>query len=196
MCEVRKILRHSREGENPSPHYLNARERYSVIPAHAGIQRPTTPTPEKSTPSFPKTLHHSQKHSVIPQNTPSFPRRRESTIPAHAGIQRPTTPTPEKNTPSFPKTLRHSREGGNDGVFFSGVGVVGQWIPQPAPGVADVGNAIDVIVAEYPVASGDHFIQPVETFDCPDQPESLQQSSRQLPQNTCYKIGFEIGYVS
>ena len=119
-----------------------------------------------------------------------------SVIPTKARIHRPTTSMPEKDTPSFPKTLRHSREGGNDGIFFSGVGVVGQWIPQPAPGVADVGNAIDVIVAEYPVASGDHFIQPVETFDCPDQPESLQQSSRQLPQNTCYKIGFEIGYVS
>ena len=51
-----------------------------------------------------------EKHSIIPKNTPSFPRRRESTIPAHAGIQRPTTPMPEKNTPSFPKTLRHSQK--------------------------------------------------------------------------------------
>ena len=111
--------------------------------AHAGIHRPTTPTPEKNTPSFPR-----RRESTIPahagihrpttpmpeKNTPSFPRRRESTIPAHAGIHRPTTPTPEKNTPSFPRRrestmsahagihrpttptlrrIRHSRAGGN-----------------------------------------------------------------------------------
>ena len=133
------FIKHSAIPKN-TPSFPRRRE--STIPAHAGIQRPTTPTPEKNTPSFPKTLrhsreggnpqfprmrefnvplpqrprktlHHSQKHSAIPKNTPSFPRRRESTIPAHAGIQRPTTPMPEKNTPSFPKTLRHSREGGN-----------------------------------------------------------------------------------
>ena len=73
------------------------------IPAYAGIHWPITPMPEKNTPSFPKTLRQSreggnphsrargnslthypnarEKHSVIPKNTASFPRRRESTFP-------------------------------------------------------------------------------------------------------------------
>ena len=134
----KKTLRHSREGGNPSSHYSNAQKntpsfprrresivplpqhpkKHSVIPAKAGIHRPTTPTPKK-------TLRHSREdgnpsshYPNTQKNTPSFPRRRESivplpqrpkkhsVIPAKAGIHRPTTPTPKK-------TLRHSREGGN-----------------------------------------------------------------------------------
>ena len=127
-----------REGGNPPHHPSFPRRRESTIPAHAGIQRPITPTPKKNTPPFPrkhsaipaKTLRHSRENGKKPTRHPSFPRRRESTIPAHAGIQRPITPTPKKNTPPFPQKptppfpqkhsaipaktgLRHSREGGN-----------------------------------------------------------------------------------
>ena len=49
----RKTLCHSREGGNPPHHSSFPRRRESTITAHAGIHRPTTPTPEKNTPSFP-----------------------------------------------------------------------------------------------------------------------------------------------
>ena len=112
---IHPIIRHSRKGRNPPHHPSFPRRRESTIPAHAGIHRPITPTPEKI-------LCHSRKgrnpsgnsssvipakagiHPIIrhsreggnPSHHPSFPRRRESTIPAHAGIHRPITPTPEK----------------------------------------------------------------------------------------------------
>ena len=138
----RKTPRHSREGENQyQPSFPRRREsipsvipakagihnsrvrfprrRESTIPAHAGIHRPTTPTPEKNTPPFqrrrksipaviPAKANPQMREFIVPlprhpriQYQPSFPRRRESTIPAYAGIHRPTTPTPEKNTPPF-----------------------------------------------------------------------------------------------
>ena len=112
---IAHTLRHSRACGNSTSHYSNTRKntpsfpktfrhpqkhsvipkntpsfprrRESIIPAHAGIQRPTTPIPEKTLHHFPKTLRHSQKHSVIPAKA-------GIQIPAHAGIQRPTTPIP------------------------------------------------------------------------------------------------------
>ena len=122
------MTRHSRKGGNPphhpSPHTPSfPRRRESTIPAHAGIHRPTTPTPEKTlrhsreggNPQFPKfivplpqcprkTLRHPGGNPPRAcgrkpeKNTPSFPRRRESTIPAHAGIHRPITPHPRKHS--------------------------------------------------------------------------------------------------
>ena len=108
---LKKILRHSREGGNPTPssvipakagiqphHPSFPRRRESTIPAHAGIQR-------KETPSRPT------RHLIPTQNYLNV-------IPAKTGIL-PTTPTPEKNTPPFPRRresnpiIRHSREGGN-----------------------------------------------------------------------------------
>ena len=107
----KKTPRHSRARGNPTPP--------SVIPAKAGIHNSRacgnssthTPTPEKNTPSFPRTR----------KSTPL------SVIPAKAGIHNSRacgnssthTPTPEKNTPSFPRTrkstpiIRHSRACGN-----------------------------------------------------------------------------------
>ena len=97
----KKTLRHSREGGNPSSHYPNAQKnspsfprrresivplpqrpkKLSVIPAKAGIHRPTTPTPKK-------TLRHSREggnpsshYPNAQKNSPSFPRRRESIVP-------------------------------------------------------------------------------------------------------------------
>ena len=70
-----------------------------IIPAHAGIHCPTTPMPEKNTPSFPRRREFTVPLPQCPKkNTPSFPRRREFTVP-------------RGNTPE--KILRHSREGGN-----------------------------------------------------------------------------------
>ena len=86
--------------------YSNVREKYSVIPAkagihipaHAGIHRPTTLTPEKNTPSFPPFSIHLLKFPQIQEKSTSFPRSRESIVLL---LQRPR------------KILRHSREGGN-----------------------------------------------------------------------------------
>ena len=141
----RKILRHSREGGNPSPHYLNARRKYSVIPAKAGIHRPTIPMPEENTPSFPRRRESIAPLSQCPRKilrhsreggnpSPHYlnARGKYFVIPAKAGIHRPTVPMPEENTPSFPrrqesiaplsqcprKILRHSREGGNPSPHY------------------------------------------------------------------------------
>ena len=92
---------------------------YSVIPA-------------KNIPASPQTTfqHPRKQHSVIPANNiPSFPRRRESTNPAHAGM---AVIDNNSSTGRFHK----SRARGNDGAFFSGIGVVEQWIPAFA-GVTD-----------------------------------------------------------
>ena len=91
----RKILRHSREGGNPSPHYLNARGKYFVIPAKAGIHRPTVPMPEENTPSFPR-----RQESIAPLS--QCPRKilrhsREGGNP-HSRVCRNLTKTPSRLT--------------------------------------------------------------------------------------------------
>ena len=103
------IIRHSREGGNPPHHSSFPRRRESTIAAHAGIHRPTTPTPEKNTLSFLR--RRESIPSVIPakagihncrargNSSSHYPDAREkhSVIPAEARIN----------------TVRHSREGGN-----------------------------------------------------------------------------------
>ena len=136
MCEVRKILCHSREGGNSSSHCLNARKntpsfprrresivplpqrpkKYSVIPAKAGIHNSRacgnlTETENGNTVQTDQyTLFPRKTTTSFPRRTTtSFPHGRESTpsvILAKAGIHRPTASTLEK-------ILRHSREGGN-----------------------------------------------------------------------------------
>ena len=79
---VHPIIRHSREGRSPSHHPSFPRRRESTIPAHAGMHRPITPTPEKIP-------CHSRKGRNPPHHPP-FPQRQESipssVIPAKAGI--------------------------------------------------------------------------------------------------------------
>ena len=112
---------HSCKDENPSPHYHNARKKYSVIPAKTRIHRPTITRPEKilrhsregGNPQFPRmrefnenTVQTDQYTSFPRKTTTSFPHRREPTpsvIPAKTRIHRPTITMPEKNTPSFPR---------------------------------------------------------------------------------------------
>ena len=82
-----KTLRHSREGGNPQ--FPRMREfndplpqrprktlrhspKHSVIPAKAGIHN--SRACGNSTSHYPDAR---EKHSIIPKNTPSFPRRRE-----------------------------------------------------------------------------------------------------------------------
>ena len=50
-----------------------------IIPAHAGIHCPTTPMPEKNTPSFPQ-----RREFTVP-----LPQKKYSVIPAKAGIHIP-----------------------------------------------------------------------------------------------------------
>ena len=115
LC-LRKILRHSREGGNPSAHYPNARGKYSVIPAKAGIHRPTISMPEENTPSFPRRRESIAPLSQCPRKilrhsreggnpSPHYlnARGKYSVIPAKAGIHRPTISMPEENTSSFPR---------------------------------------------------------------------------------------------
>ena len=125
----KNLLRHSRKNtpsfprkshpitKKPTPSFPRRRE--STIPAHAGIQRPITPTPRKNTPPFPQkpTPPFPQKHSVIPAKTlrhsreggnPQFPRTREFNVPLpqHPGK---TLRHSRKNTPPFPrKPKKHS----------------------------------------------------------------------------------------
>ena len=76
------LLRHSREGGNPPHHPSFPRRRESTIPAHAGINRPITPMPEK-------TLRHSHEggnpHPIIRHSreggNPQFPHTREFLVP-------------------------------------------------------------------------------------------------------------------
>ena len=140
------ILRHSREDENPPRHPSFPRRRESTIPAHAGIHRPTTPTPEKKHSVIPakagihnsrargnSSSHHLNARKKIlrysregrnPPRHPSFPRRRESTpssvIPAKAGIHNSRTRgnSSSHHPNARKKTLRHSREGGNPQFQF------------------------------------------------------------------------------
>ena len=80
VCEIRKIPRHSREGGNPqfprtrefNVPLPNAQEKYSVIPAKAGIHS-TRHSREGGNPQFPRTREFivplpnaQEKHSVIP----------------------------------------------------------------------------------------------------------------------------------
>ena len=89
-------LIHSREGGNP-PHPSFPRRRESTIPAHAGIHRPITPTPQHTKKYFvipAKTGIHPTRHSREGGN-PQFPRMREFIDPL------PQRPNTRKNTSSF-----------------------------------------------------------------------------------------------
>ena len=90
MCEVRNILRHSRNTPSFPQHSVIPARRESTIPAHAGIHSSHSPKPEKNTPPFPQ------------KNTSP------SVIPAKAGM----TLTISRNTPSFPRRIHNSRARG------------------------------------------------------------------------------------
>ena len=128
MCDVRKILRHSRARGNSLTHYPNARKKYSVIPAKAGIHIPAyagiytiLATPIFQFPSFP---NHLLKFPQVQEKSTSFPRtweslthypnarKKYSVIPAKAGIHIPAyagiytiLATPIFQFPSFPNHL-------------------------------------------------------------------------------------------
>ena len=120
-------------------------------------------------PIIPKTLHHSQKHSVIPakagihnsracgnstshysntrKNTPSFPKtlrhsQKHSVIP--------------KNTPSFPKTLRFPRSGihnsAHAGSHYSNTQKNTPSFPKTIPAKAGIHNMreFNVPLLQYP----------------------------------------------
>ena len=103
--ESNPIIRHSREGGNPTPS--------SVIPAKAGIQPHHPSFPRRREPNL--IIRHSREggnptsSSVIPAKAGT--QSSSSVIPAKAGTQ--------SHHPSFPRRresnpiIRHSREGGN-----------------------------------------------------------------------------------
>ena len=118
--ESNPIIRHSREGGNPTPS--------SVIPAKAGIQPHHPSFPRRREPN--PIIRHSREGG---NPHPSFPRRREpnpiirhsreggnpipsSVIPAKAGIH--NSRACGNSSSSYPnarkKILRHSHESGND----------------------------------------------------------------------------------
>ena len=68
------------------------------------------PNARENTPSFPKTLHHSQKHSVIPAKAGIHNSRARGNSTSHYPNAREKHSIIPKNTPSFPKTLRHSQK--------------------------------------------------------------------------------------
>ena len=84
---------------------MNSRVRGNSSSHHPNAREKHSVIP-KNTPSFPKTLPKTSfpktlRHSREGGN-PQFPRTREFNVPL---LQ-----CPEKNTPSFPKTLRHSQK--------------------------------------------------------------------------------------